>query len=71
MITQSEFKPLFKRIIRQLDERLRKVMLNQKPEAYYQNKRKEFVALIDKATASGWFTKPERGTRLYNIYHEV
>ena len=66
----KEFKPLFKRIMRQLDERNTKVSNGQRKEDYYQNKRKEFIELIDKAIDSGWFIMPKKGTRIYNIYFD-
>jgi hypothetical protein len=67
-MTEAEFKPEFKRVMRQLDERRRKVILGQKPERYYENKRREFKALIDEVIKAGWF-ELKTGTRIYNIYY--
>jgi len=70
-MTRSEFKPAFKRMVRQLAERERAVRLGKKPEAYYRRKHQEFVELIDSAILSGWFVMPGKDTRLYKIYYDV
>ena len=69
-VNKDNFKTLFKRIMRQLDGRQQKVFTKQKPDKYYQNKRAEFVALIDKVVNQGWFKIPKSGTRIYKIYHD-
>lgn len=70
-VTQENFRPIFKRLMRQLDERAIKVRNRQKSSNYYQNKRKEFISLIDKVITQGWFKMPPRGTRIYKIYYDV
>ncbi len=70
-ITRKQFKPLFRRIMRQLSQRQQKVASNQRPDSHYQNKRKEFIKLIDIAMESKWFRMPEKGTRIYKIYYDV
>ena len=70
-ITVEQYNVAFKRIMRQLQERNQKVINGQAKENYYQNKRKEFVALIDRATSAGWFSMPNENTRIYKIYHNI
>ena len=69
--SQKSFKYHFRRLMRQLNERERKVENRQKPESYYQNKRREFRKLIDNAIRQGWFKMPGKETRIYRIYHDV
>ena len=69
-VTKENFKQYFKRIMRQLDERIRKVNNNQRPISHYMNKRKEFVALIDKVIEQGWFEMPPKGRRIWRIYYD-
>ena len=66
LITKEEFKRTLKRLIRQLDERI----TNKKSEQSYQNKREEFIELIDNAMLTDWFKMPEVGTRIYCIYFD-
>lgn len=68
-MTKSEFKEELKRLFRQLDERVRKVNNHQKPYIYYENKRKEFVELINKAKETDWFIMPSSNTRIYKLYY--
>lgn len=70
-ITKEEFKIEFKRITRQLGQRQVAVEKKIRPDSYYQNKRKEFIKLIDKAVESGWFVMPEKGRRIHSIYYDV
>ena len=69
-MTKEQFRLLFKRILRQLSQRNQAVANKRRPESHYQNKRKEFIDLIDSAIESGWFIMPKKGTRIYNIYHD-
>lgn len=71
MMTKEEFKVRFKRIMRQLAERQLKVSNNQRPDGYYQIKRKEFITLIDEAIESKIFTMPGPTYRVYKIYHDT
>ena len=58
----EEDKKVFKRLMRQLDEKSRK------SEKAYRNKRKEFIAFIDDLVKNkGFQIKPY--TRIYKIYH--
>ena len=66
LITKEEFNKTLKKLFRQLGERL----MNKNSEQSYQNKRKEFIGLIDKAMLTDWFKTPERGTRIYSIYFD-
>jgi ribosome maturation protein Sdo1 len=70
-MTKEEFKKEFKRITRQLNQRVEKVNRRIRLDSYYQNKRKEFIALIDEVNKSEWFTMPEKGTRIHAMYHDV
>lgn len=69
-MTREEFKPTFKRLMRQLSERSSKVENKQRPDSYYQSKRTEFVSLIDNAIKQGWFVMPKKGTRIWNTYYD-
>jgi len=63
-LDKETFRSNLKRLFRQLDH-------NQKrSELSYQNKRKEFISLIDNALKSNWFTMPGPTTRIYKIYHD-
>ena len=70
IVNKEEFKKEFKRIIRQLSQRQYAVEKKIKPDSYYQNKRKEFIKLIDDATKYRWFIMPNKGTRIYSIYYD-
>lgn len=69
-MTREEFKPAFKRMLRQLSERQLAVRKGLRPDSHYMNKQKEFVTLIDSAIASGWFAMPKYGTRIWSIYYD-
>ena len=64
------FKSELKRLLRQLDQRNRLMELNKKEDSYYQNKRREFINLIDAATKEIGFIMPKENTRIYKIYHD-
>ena len=66
-----EFKKEFKRITRQLSECQYAVEKRMRPDSYYQNKRKEFIDLIDNVIKSGWFKMPKKGTRIHSIYYDI
>jgi len=70
-ISNIDFKKNFKRLLRQLNERSIKVKNKQKPDKYYQNKRQEFIKLIDSVIEDGWFTMPPKSTRIWKIYYDV
>lgn len=70
IVNKEEFKKEFKRIMRQLSQRQYAVEKRIRPDSYYQNKRKEFIKLIDDATKSGWFIMPNKGTRIYSVYYD-
>lgn len=65
-LDKATFRKILKRILRQLQERIKE----ERSELSYQNKRKEFVNLIDKATSEPWFVFPKEGTRLWKIYYD-
>jgi hypothetical protein len=69
-MTKEEFVARFKKLCRQLSERQVAVEFKKKPDKYYQEKRSEFISLIDRAVASGWFVMPPSNTRVYKIYHD-
>lgn len=67
----KEFQKEFKRITRQLSQRQLAVEKGVRPDNYYQNKRNEFIELIDNAIKSGWFIMPKEGTRIHSIYYDI
>lgn len=69
-MTKEEFKPILNRLLRQLDERAKVVESKKQPEKYYQDKRQEFIILIDSCIEAGWF-KMHKGTRIHNIYYDT
>ena len=66
---KDNFKPTFKRLMRQLNERAVKVYNRQKPASYFENKRLEFVEFIDECMSQGCFIMPKEGTRIWRIYN--
>ena len=70
-VNQSNWKAYFKKLMRQLDQRAKKVNDLQKPDEYYQEKRKEFIALIDYLVENKWFVMPKKGTRIWKVYYDV
>jgi hypothetical protein len=69
-MTREEFKPAFKRLLRQLYQRQVAVRKGLRQDSHYMNKQKEFITLIDEAIASGWFVMPPSGTRIWSIYYD-
>lgn len=57
-------------LFEELTECGRKVNCGDEPYSYFETKRLEFVALIDKAKTTDWFIMPKRG-RVFNTYHNL
>ena len=53
-----------------LKECARKVNCGDEPYSYFENKRVEFVAWVDKAKSTDWFIMPKRG-RIFNMYNNI
>lgn len=68
-MTQDEWNIKRKRLFRQLNERLLKVERKQRPYSYYENKRLEFVSLIDDALKTDWFKMPKETSIIFKIYN--
>lgn len=58
------------RLFADLQECARKVNSGDEPYSYFENKRIEFVAWVDKARKTDWFIMPKRG-RIFNTYHNI
>lgn len=71
LLTKEEFAKDRKRLRRQLCERARTVNKKLRPYQHYENKRLEFVALIDKALLTDWFIMPGKTTIIYKLYHDI
>ncbi len=69
-MTKEEFNIKYKRLRRQLNERSKKVELNQKSFPYFENKRLEFQDFIDEALKTDWFIRPKETTLIYKLYHD-
>lgn len=70
-MTQEEFKNELKRLMRQLQQRAKKVELRQRKLPYFENKRQEFVKFIDEALKTDWFVMPKETTIIYKLYHNI
>lgn len=70
-MNREEFNARRRRLHRQLSERALKVQNFQRPPSYFENKRLEFVELIDEAKKEDWFEMPGETTLIYQIYNNI
>lgn len=71
MMDKEQFVKEYKRLRRQLQQRWTAVYMRKRPEQHYQNKRREFIELIDRVLKEDWFTMPGENTMIYRFYHDT
>lgn len=68
-MTKDEFKKHKAKLLRQLQERQWSVDKGLRKPQHVENKRLEFVALINEALKTDWFVMPKETSLIYRIYH--